>query len=85
MSLQAEGAEQGTHDALGLAPLPRTGTAADFPAHRRWTKAAVGSFVVGVHPGVSYEGEQLRREAFHPSAQHPHERLAAQVRLADGG
>ena len=33
--LQAPGSEQGSQDALGLAPPLRTGTATDLPAHHR--------------------------------------------------
>ena len=81
---QPPGAEPGSEDTLGFASPLRTGPAADLPAHHRWGQAALRRVVVRRRPGISGEGEQLRQEAFHPLAQHPHGRIAAHVRLADG-
>ena len=87
-SLQTPGAEQGSHegshDALGLAARCGAGTAADLAAHHRRTKAPLRRVVVRSRSWLNYEGEWLRQEAFHPLAQHPHGRIAAQVGLADG-
>ena len=80
--LQTPGTEQGSHDALGLAPLLRTGAAADLPAHHRWPQAPFRCVIVRAGPGLGDEGEEFRQEAFHSLAQRPHGRVAAQVRLA---
>ena len=68
---------------VSLPPL-RTGTAADLPAHHWRAQTTLRRVVVRAGPGLGDEGEQLRQEAFHPLAQHPHGRIAAQVRLTDG-
>ena len=56
-SLQTPGAEQGSHDALGLAALCGAGTAADLAAHHRRTKAPLRRVVVRSRSWLNYEGE----------------------------
>ena len=56
-SLQTPGAEQGSHDALGLAARCGAGTAADLAAHHRRTKAPLRRVVVRSRSWLNYEGE----------------------------
>ena len=50
---------------------------------RLTTQTTLRRVVVRRRLGLGDEGEQLRQEAFQ-LAQHPHGRIAAQVRLTDG-